>query len=242
MNTTTTIINKPLFKSTATYNLRLVKEYLVLSSLLLCISDYLIAPAYAAPLAANQGDVFARKTSSSQHPISAKSASATKPITFDPRDPDLATHWFDAYDNLIDTLHPTAQERAILTEPFNQNPDRVNRWIVTAHGVAVKYRQLAAQLKAMQIPARLNNVQELRDLTADWYNDAALIYEDLIRPRRPAKTREELDHTLAQIKERADTLAQSNGSLHALDTSLRKSMSVHLALRDDPIRQFVSGK
>lgn len=222
--------------------------YSLLSSLLLTCVLWSATPAIATPAIPAHGDIFARSTSSShstgtqlQSQSTAKQT-AIKPITFDVRDPDLAAHWFDTYDNLIDTLCPTAQERAILTEPFNQNPDRVNRWIVTAHGVAVKYRQLAAQLKAMQVLTRLSSVQELRDLTADWYNDAASIYEDLIRPRRPAKTREELDRTLAQIKERADTLAQSNGSLHSLDTSLRKSMGVHLALRDDPIRQFVSGK
>jgi hypothetical protein len=204
-------------------------------------SSCLVVPAVAAPSVANQGDIFARNTHLTLH-ASSTVKTTVKATTFDPRDPNLATHWFDAYDNLIDSLQPTAQERAILTEPFNQNPDRVNRWIITAHRVAIKYRQLGAQIKAMQVPARLSNVQELRDLTSDWYNDAASIYEDLIRPRRPAKTREELDHTLGQIKERADTLAQSNGSLHTLDTSLRKSMGVHLALRDDPIRQFVSGK
>ena len=220
--------------------------YSMLSSLLLTCVLWSAVPAIAAPAIPAHGDIFARSTSTSRSaggvaPSTTKQP-VVKPITFDVRDPNLAAHWFDTYDNLIDTLCPTAQERAILTEPFNQNPDRVNRWIVTAHGVAIKYRQLAAQVKAMQVPARLSSVQELRDLTADWYNDAASIYEDLIRPRRPAKTREELDRTLAQIKERADTLAQSNGSLHSLDTSLRKSMSVHLALRDDPIRQFVSGK
>jgi hypothetical protein len=208
----------------------LLNSATLLTSIFCCLMCS-ITQAAAAPAVAAHGDIFARSTSTT-----------AKPITFDLRDPNLATHWFDIYDNLIDTLKPTAQERAILTEPFNQNPDRVNRWIVTAHGVAVKYRNLAAQIKSMQVPSRLSNVQELRDLTADWYNDAASIYEDLIRPRTPAKTREELDQTLAQIKGRADTLAQSNGSLHALDTSLRKSMGVHLALRDDPIRQFVSGK
>jgi hypothetical protein len=205
----------------------LLNSTILLAGMLYCLMCS-ITQATAAPIAASQGDVFAH--------------SSVKPITFDLRDPNLNTHWFDTYDNLIDNLKPTAQERAILTEPFNQNPDRVNRWIVTAHGVATKYRQLAAQLKAMQVPSRLSNVQELRDLTVDWYNDAASIYEDLIRPRKPARTREELDHELNQIKERADTLAQSNGSLHALDTSLRRSMGVHLALSDDPIRQFVSGK
>ncbi len=153
-----------------------------------------------------------------------------------------AVQWFEKLDEAIATHRVTAAEQVILSRSFNQEVERVQEWSTIAAAVAKRYRALVAILKAMPVPAGFPGTQEYRDLNADWYNDAAGIYEDLIKPRLPAKTVEELDAGLQEIKARAEGLAQTSKNLKNMDMSLRRSYRVHMPRYDDALQQYVRTK
>jgi uncharacterized protein YukE len=150
--------------------------------------------------------------------------------------------WFEKFDETIFSHKATEGDRVILSRPFNQESERVQQWTETASNVAKRYRQLAQTLKAMNIPGNMPGVKEYRDLTSDWYSDAATIYEDLIRPRPAAKTIEELDSAINDIKDRSHSLAQTNNNLKSMDMSLRRTYRVHLPRCDDALQQYVRSK
>ena len=77
---------------------------------------------------------------------------------------------------------------------------------------------------------------------ADWYQDAAGVYEELIRPRPPARTIEDLQEQLEVVKKRSESLADNIASLKAMDRSLRQQYNVQPALQDDVIQQFARSK
>jgi hypothetical protein len=151
----------------------------------------------------------------------------------------VAQNWFNAFDTTVNAHKPSPEDKVILSRPFNKEAERVEQYRVTAAKVAKNYRELARQLRDMDIPSTLVGVKAYRDLTADWYNDAAGIYEDLIRPKKPAKTIEELDVQLEEIQKRAQGLKQNNTSLAQMDMGIRKTFKVHL---NDSLWKYVSGK
>jgi len=167
------------------------------------------------------------------------STTKTTPKTADQRDP---VKWFEAMDELVASLKPTDVDRVILTRPFEQEAERVQEWINTATRVAKNYRKLAVELKAMTVPATLVGVKEYKDLKADWYNDTAAIYEDLIRPRKPSKTMEELDDRIARIEQRAKSQSMTGNNIHGMDLSLRRTYKVHLPRQTDRLQMYVRGK
>lgn len=180
-----------------------------------------------------KGDVFARSTKKAK-PVS----QATKPVRFA-----TPTQWFEAVDEAVVKLRPTAADDAVLNRPFNQDPERVEKWCDTAGKVATNYRRLAKTIRTLPIPVGVgNDVKEYRTLVSDWYDDAALVFEDMIRPRPPANSMEELEAQLNDIKQRGQALARSNTDLGKLDKSLRKTYKVHRAHHDDPLTQYVSRK
>jgi len=187
--------------------------------------------------AAPQGDVFARSTKkgSVSHSSVSHAKATTQAIT-------TPTQWFEAIDEAVVKLRPTAADDAILSRPFNQNPERVEQWSEVAAKVAKNYRHLARTIKNLKVPRGMNDVKEYCVLSADWYDDAALVFEDMIRPRPPANTMEELQAQLTEIQDRANALAKSNTQLADLDKSLRKTYRVHKATYDDPLTQYVSRK
>ena len=78
-------------------------------------------------------------------------------------------------------------------------------------------------------------------MTADWFGDSAAIYDDLLKPRRAAKTQEELDAGLHGIEERAKALKEMQTTLRAMDMDLREKYHVHLREQTDPLQKFVKG-
>ena len=190
--------------------------------------------ASAGQAATPKGDVFARSTKRSKqatHQVQSSIKLATP------------TQWFEAVDNAVVKLRPTAADDAILNRPFNQDPERVDKWCDTAGKVARNYRQLARTVKTLPVPSGMgSDVKEYRTLISDWYDDAALVFEDMIRPRPAATTMEELESQLNDIKQRGQALARSNSDLAKLDKSVRKTYKVHRANYDDALTQYVSRK
>lgn len=204
-----------------------------------------VAPSFAGPSAV-AGDYFANTTPQADLPRIAKPAE--KPVnniglsplaTMSARTPIVS--WFEASDDLIAKYEPTDFERVVMDKPFNQEAERVQIWTRTAAKIAHNYRTLAKALRASQIPGNHPELKEYIEQRADWYADAAGIYEELIKPRPPAKTIEELNAALADIKERSTALGETNKRLISMDMSLRKEFKVHLARNTDPIWQFAHG-
>jgi len=197
----------------------------------------------AMPVKAQQGgDSFAHSTIPTP-----KKASITfkedKPVQgalaiCSPRTP--VVNWFEKMHDLEYTLGATEGDRASLDKPLNQQAERVQIWSQTANKVAKNYRLLATTLTSMEVPAP--DLKQYRDLKADWYKDTASIYEDMTRPRKPAKTVEELQAQVSDIKKRADSLQSERRELYEMDVALRKTHSVHLALQGDALQQYVKGK
>lgn len=90
----------------------------------------------------------------------------------------------------------------------------------------------------MPVPASSPGLQEYQSLKADFYNDMASVYEDLIRPRK-TRTQEEMHAQLDEVKERADQLKTQSNSLLTMDMDLRKTFRVHQPKRTDALRQYV---
>lgn len=193
---------------------------------------FAVFSASTAHAAQPKGDVFARSTKKTgQHQAKPAVRFATP------------TQWFEAVDNAVVKLRPTAADDAILNRPFNQDPERVEKWCDTAAKVASNYRQLARTVRTLPLPNGMgSDVKEYRTLISDWYDDAALVFEDMIRPRPPANSMEELETQLNDIKQRGQALARSNTDLANLDKSLRKTYKVHRAHYDDALTQYVSRK
>jgi hypothetical protein len=157
-------------------------------------------------------------------------------------DPSPALTWFEKFDALQQKYRPSDSDKVILVRPLMQEAERVRQWIETASKVAKNYKILAKSLKALPTPAGMNDIKEYSNLTADWYDDAASVYVDLIKPRRPAKTIEELQDSLNTIKKKSDSLSSTIANLRQMDFSLRRNYKVHLAMQDDALQQYVRSK
>ncbi len=202
----------------------------VITKMMLSFSaTLLIVPAVNAASPAHT-DYFSVQTNSSN-----KTSSTTN------QQPISIVGWFESYDHTVATLRPSVTDKAILARPFNKEAERVEEWTKVASKVAKNYRLLAQNIRNMTPPSNAPELKTYRDLRADWYQDAAGIYEDLIRPCHPAKTIEELQDQLQGISKRADGLKTSGDQLNAMDVSLREQYKVHPPKEDDGLQKFISG-
>jgi len=158
------------------------------------------------------------------------------------QDPEAIVRWFESIDDAVAKYRPTPADEVILGRPMNQEAERVRQWIVTADKVAKSYRQLAKTVMSLALPLNNNELKSYRSLTADWYSDAALIYEDLIRPCAPYRTQEEMLESLHRLTTRADGLAQTRSNLRVMDQKLRLAYQVHPPRHDDMLQQYVSAR
>lgn len=151
--------------------------------------------------------------------------------------------WFEKFDEISFRGRPTDSERIILNMPFNQEQERVQRWTQVAATVAKRYRQTAKALNAVQVhaPAGRADLDEYRTLRMAWFNDAAAVYEEMIKPRQPAQTIEELNDQLRQVKEQANSLGKMNISLLNSDHNLRRKYRVHNPKQTDQLTKYVTG-
>lgn len=192
-------------------------------------------PAWSAPT----GDYFGRRTPQipvKMAPITKAPVQATKPAD--------QTGWFEQLDNAVCKYSPSATDKVILSRPINQEVERLQQWIHTASKTAHNYRKLSAIIKSIPVPegAARQSIKEYRDLLSDWYTDTAGIYDDLVRPRPPAKTIEELQESVNQIKSRSQSLGQSKVSLRNMDDTIRQTYNIHPPRYDDALAQYVAGK
>jgi hypothetical protein len=149
--------------------------------------------------------------------------------------------WFENFDTTVFSLLPNDEAKVILKRSFNQEAERVVKWTETATKVAHNYRLLAKTLKNAPIPGNSPALKEYQSLSADWYNDKASVYEDLVRPRAAARTMEELEAQLKEINDRAESIFQQGKELHAMDMHLRGVYNVHQARETDALWHYVSG-
>ncbi len=150
--------------------------------------------------------------------------------------------WFVKYDQLRSDYRPTEKDKVILTRPLMQQAERVQQWTNTANKVSKNYKLLAKTIRTLTVPSGLSDIKEYRDLMADWYEDAAEVYLDLIRPRPAAKTIEDLQEQLDAVKKRSEGLANNISNLKNMDRELRQRYNIQPALQDDAIQQFVRSK
>lgn len=150
-------------------------------------------------------------------------------------------HWFEAFDELVVTLRPTEQDKAILTKPFNKELERVQQYIKVAAKVSSNYKLLAKKIRSMPVPPVSPGLKEYQMMKADFYEDMASVYDELIVPRRPAQTQEELAEQLDEVKQRSDQLKVQGTSLMASDMDLRRTFNVHTNKHDNPLWQYVTG-
>lgn len=146
--------------------------------------------------------------------------------------------WFEIFDEYVWTLLPTERDRAILARPLNQELERVQDYCKTISKIARNYRALAKNVRALPVPPSSPGLKEYQSLRADFYDDMATVYEDLVRPRR-TRTQEEMHAQLDEIKQRSDQLDVNSKNLLAMDLDLRKTFRVHQPKRTDALRQYV---
>ncbi len=150
--------------------------------------------------------------------------------------------WFESFDRTEYTMKASDSDRTLLNRPFDKKAERVEEWAQTANKVAKNYRLLASTIRQMDLPENAPGLKDYRNLSAGWYADVALLYEDMIRPRKPAKTIEELQGQVNEIDVRASQLAAQKKNLSQMDISLRKTYSVHMPEETDALQQYVKGK
>ncbi len=222
------------------------KKIILSLTFLLAASSMPITAVAASP---HQSDYFGRSTNSSAatpSPVPRASVSPQAPVYNENVN---GKKWFEFFDDAVFAHQPTDKERVILTKPFNQDAQRVIEWTNTAAKVARQYRELARNIRATRVPGCLApspgdtiTVEDFKNQTADWYDDSAAIFEEYIRPRKPAKTVEELDETLLRVHERSQALTANKAALDTMDKSLREHFNLPLNLHEDAVQKYARKK
>jgi hypothetical protein len=148
--------------------------------------------------------------------------------------------WFDAFDTYVVVLGPSQGDKVLMNKPFNQEVERVTQFCNTVSKIARNYRILAHTLKSLPLPVAMPDpkVKTYRDQMVDWYNDSALVYEDMIRPRPAARTKEELNGMIQDIKDRSENLKQTLAMLQEMDQDIRREYHVNPPKGDDALGDY----
>ncbi len=201
---------------------------------LILLSCVATTPAHAAPAS----DFFGHNTNNSGAikpsrvtPAMQQAANAPKigagPLAMMSSDKPIV-HWFEAYDRAIADAKPTPTEQLILSRPLNQELERVQAMIKTSGVIAKRYRALAKRLRAMPVQADWPQVKELRDGQADFYEQEASVYEEMIKPRPPSKTKEELDARLKDLTDRSTAAKTYGTTLLSMDLDIQLVFTWHV--------------
>jgi len=150
--------------------------------------------------------------------------------------------WFESYDTTVYKLAVSDEDRLTLTRPFDKEAERVQQWIDTASRIIKNYRSLVASLRTMSVPEDAPDVKQYRDKRSQWYSDTADLLADMIRPRRPPKTQEELEAQIQKVKDKVAMLKQEKTMLKMMDGKLRNEYSVHASKETDALHQYVYHK
>jgi hypothetical protein len=149
--------------------------------------------------------------------------------------------WFEAYDQAKANAKPDPGEQLVLNRPMNQELSRVKQFIGTANTIAKRFRALAKSLRQMSVPDNCPQVKELRDGEADFYEQEASVFEEMIKPRPPSKTMEELQAKQKELQDHANAAKQYGESLISMDRGLRTTYGVHLDRSTDDLAKYVMG-
>ncbi|MBS1990356.1 MAG: hypothetical protein JSS83_07550 [Cyanobacteria bacterium SZAS LIN-3] len=152
------------------------------------------------------------------------------------------TRWFEQLDAICFKGYPTPLEKSILSRTFNQEAERVQEWSAVAAAVSTRYRNTAKSLRNLPVPSNWTEMDQYREVRADWFDDAATIYEDMIRPRKPARTIEELNAQLAEISSRAEQLGETKKINREMDRKLRRAYHIHAPLETDALNGYITGQ
>lgn len=145
--------------------------------------------------------------------------------------------WFEKYDDMVFTLGCSDREKYIIKRPINKEVERLNEWIAAVTSLAQKYRSLAKRIRSLRPPQA--DLKELQSESADWYDDNAQLCEELIAPRPPAKTYEELERAYKGFVTRSKNLAEVSKSVTELSTKLRQRYDVHQPKYVDESAKFI---
>ena len=210
-----------------------------------------MAPAGAASPDAPKEDVFGRTTvlpPGARTTIRGHASASTiqiRPSSPPPTEPhplvstaSSPQQWFDAFDEYVAVYKPTPIDELKMNEPFNQQVERVTSFCNTVAKIARNYRLLSKKLEALPVPVQVPDASEYRDQIVSWYRDSALVYEDMIRPRPPARTKEELNRMIEDLNERSAGLKKMSQTLAQMDSDLRLRYHVQPPQYDDALRKY----
>lgn len=213
------------------------------------VTTLLSSAAYAA--GPNDGDFFGRTTAPPTNP----STSVRIPATTAKQEYHYGTKpgqkWFAALDAQVGSHLVTEQELTVLSNGYGNPPqlERVIEWTNTAAGLAKKYRALAKILRSMPIPEEVTE-DSVGGIRADFflnkmaqnYEDQAAVLEEYIKPRRAARTKEELEEQLARVHDQSVTVKNSATHIAMMDTKLRSHFVVPPPRYRDALWSYVSQK
>lgn len=209
-----------------------------------------MAPAGATSPDAPREDYFGRSTpapSTSRAPMRGQAATTVRinppALTGPAPHPQVSEssqpqEWFDAFDTYVSFYNPTKEDEIDMKASFNQEVERVTKFCRTVAKVARNYRILAQKLKSLPIATSVPEARSYRDRMVQWYNDSALIYEDMIRPRPAARTKEELNSMIQDITERSEAQKTIFETLISLDGEIRLHHHVTPPKNDDALRRY----
>jgi hypothetical protein len=150
--------------------------------------------------------------------------------------------WFEKMDAMVAASLPTKDEEFILNQNLNQELERVQAMTKVYSSISTRYRRLAKEIRSMPVQANWSGVQEYRDHRASFFEDEAECFSDLIKPRKPAETIEDLRAELVDVNQRANGLKSLGQTLTAMDRELRKNYAVHAPRETDALWGYVSSK
>jgi hypothetical protein len=149
--------------------------------------------------------------------------------------------WFEKYDRAKADAKPTPAEQLVLSRPMNQELSRVKEFIATVGSIAKRFRYLAKTIRAMPVSESWGQVKDLRDGEADFYEQTASVFEEMIKPRPPSKTMEELQAKQKELQDHANAAKQYGETLISMDRGLRSTFGVHLDRSTDDLAKYVMG-
>jgi hypothetical protein len=205
------------------------------------------APVGVASPDAPREDVFGRNTGNPKVPRARVHGGVSTTVRLGPSEPppndphpavsqaSSPQQWFDAYDDYVAAYKPSSTDKVNMNKPFNQEVERVQTFCNTVLKIARNYKMLAQKLQSLPVPVQAPETREYRDQMVSWYKDSALVYEDMVRPRPPARTKEELTRMINDLNERSEELKKNYETLVAMDTDIRRAHHVNLPKQDDPI-------
>jgi hypothetical protein len=150
--------------------------------------------------------------------------------------------WFEKFDKERADHLPTPEDKVILARPINQQVERLAQWTAAAGRIAKTYTEFAKMLRKMDVPPGYEDLKQFKDLTAEWYEDTAQVFTDYIRPRKPAKTIEDLEDEIHEQKNHENGLVKTKAQIQSMEASIKQKYAAQLSLiGNDPnsfLKQF----